>query len=168
MALYKWGLVCNLIGSILLGLHIVGIERLKSWESKVKNLPNNISKGIFFDVVGPVLKTSLQRQMMNWPGGPTQWALDLKKHLKAKKGISLPEDWLKLRRNFFLYQFVMALLISILVGAVLWFMLLPLMLPFLIFTKSIAILQKSLQLRSFFGLLGILLLIVGFILQIIA
>jgi hypothetical protein len=165
MSLNKWGLILNLIGSIFLGTHIIGLERLKSWEDKIKNLPKKVSEGIFIAGISIVTKTNLKRQSLKWPGGPKKWGLELKKNLQI--GFDMPRDWPKVKRNQLLYPFLTAFYLGLIAAAVLWIALLPLILSLLIVTRPFALIQKQLKLESFWGLIGILLLITGFILQII-
>jgi len=165
MSLNKLGLILNLIGSIFLGLHIIGMERLKLLEEKIKNLPKKVSERIFTVGLGSVLVAELKRQSKKWPGGPEQWGAELVKHFK--NGFSLPKDLPKVKRNLFLYRFSIVFMLSILIAMTLWFATLPLILLLLILTRPFAFIQKALKLESFLGLIGILLLITGFILQII-
>lgn len=167
MSLSKWGLILNLIGSIFLGLHIMGIERLKQLEEKIKNLPENIGADIASEIIGPIVKAIFSYQSKRWPGGTKQWEMELKNKLEIGTKITLPPDWKKLRENRMLYQFLITILISLPFILAIHLALTPITLLLSLIINPIAIIQEKFKLQSFLGLVGIALLIIGFILQII-
>jgi hypothetical protein len=169
MTLEKWGLLYNFLGAILLGLHILDEKLLNSIETKSKNFPGNVSQVIFIGVLGPMLKTMIKRQRRNWPGGSKRWLTEFQKYLNLKLKIGDSQiysmKWPRLQGDPFGLLFVEGIFMSLIISDILWISVCPLLLPIttiiFIFSKT----QKLLRLKSIFGLLGVVFLVVGFILH---
>ncbi len=165
MILSKWGLTLNTLGSFLLGLHILGQDRLKKIEEGCKNTTGRIINGIFTLIFGIVTQSRLKWQYNRWPGGPKKWATELKR--RFTDGLSLPQNSRKTIQIPIIRQFILALILGFAVGGIFWLIATTILLPLTVLIKIFAFMQNRLRVTSFFGLVGIILLIVGFVLQFI-
>jgi len=169
MSLTKWGLLFNFIGSIFLGLHIVDEKLLKSFEIKLKNLPASFLQWLFMTILLPVLAARTRRQLPQWSGGPKRWASKILTYLDIKiengNGHSWPIKQSLFLNNPYSYFLIEGILIGTVIYLVLSIVISPILLPISIAISLISKTQRIFRIKSIFGLLGIVLLIIGFSLQ---
>jgi hypothetical protein len=152
--LYRLGLIFNLVGSILFGLHILGEKRLLKLERCITNFPKKISVLIIEETTSKFLRykakhsskakiffNNLNKEIYN------------KGHLSENIVKKLLFDYLA--RGF-------------LISCVIWVAISPFIVFLYLAVKPLQFLQKQLKIESFFGLLGMLFLFLGFLLQFLA
>ena len=160
----KLGLVFNLVGSIFLGLHIFGFRRLMCWEGRIKKLPTVIPaviSSLILKIVGFTVKKSVTTR----PRQTMKELLELKHKSEKEGAVNLLSDIPNLRTKPFFYGIIKGFIWGGLISIPFWILLSPIILLLFIITKPFALVQEKARIETYFGLLGILFLIIGFILQ---
>ena len=153
----------------MLGLHIFDEKLLESIETRLKSFPGSVSQGLFAIIAGPIFRAMVKRQQRNWLGGPIKWVTEFQKYLNIKlvteDGKIYPMKWSSLRKDPFALLFAESMFMSFFIFGILWIIISPLLLPVIVTIFIFSKTQKLLRLKSIFGLLGAVFLVVGFILQ---
>ncbi len=152
--MYKLGLVFNLIGSIFLGLQILGEKRLLKLESYITDLPKKISVLIIKIATSKFLLYKSKRSYK-----AQKLFKKLNKEVR-KKGHSSENT-----AKEFLFDY---LLPGIFIGGVIWAAISPFIIFLFLAVKPLQFVQEKLKIESFFGLLGMMLLFLGFLFQFLA
>lgn len=63
------GLILNLFGSLFLGSHIIGMERLKRLDQKILDFPRNISFGVLGGVIFIAIRLMLKTKIRDYEWG---------------------------------------------------------------------------------------------------
>jgi len=168
MATHKLGLVFNLTGSLLLALYIVGKERLKSWEERIKNLHGIISEKMLSFIFCTVSRIIIGWNIACRRKATEKAILEIKNHTDRNDLEEESREWSTKIVSPALQRFARSFHIGAILSVGLWILFLPLMLPLFLTTRFVSWIQKKFRIKSFFGIIGIAFLIVGFILQIVA
>lgn len=152
MELYKLGLTFNLIGSVLLGLHILGKKRLKKWEEIIKKVPHSIGDHVMRKFMGGFLEHKVKH---------SPYAQRLMKSISNKLHGSSEDDT---EIKEFLYHYILP---GLFISGMVFMGLSPIFLFFYLIVKPLYYLQEKLKIESFLGLLGILFLFFGYLLRIL-
>lgn len=168
MGIYKLGLILNFTGSIFLGAHIIGIERLKRGEKFFKKLPDKIVNvpifGVFNVFFRTIIKTETKKFHKIKKMETERFTELLGKRLEQVFTAIKSRDLSKILKDpatFILFF-----------GGIFWIgillLIFPLILVIALFVRLLGWLQKKTGIESIFGILGIIFLSIGFILQFIA
>jgi hypothetical protein len=162
MTILQIGLFLNFIGSILLGLNIFGIERIKKIESKIVTFPT-----LFSRILEKEITSKLFLGIFSKPSGRIEKLKALSEELKNTKitEYHFPSK-IKFRGTLLSKLFVPVIktfLILIPFYIIFWAIA---FIPFLII-KLFSLLKQSFQAENLLGLIGLLLLAIGFIFQFI-
>jgi len=164
MSTDKLGLIFNLTGSIFLGLHIFGFKRLMSWEGRIKRLPAIIS-AVVSNLIFKIVSFTVKKNIASRPKQAMKEILELKNKSEKEAKVNLLSDFSNLRTKPFLYGIIKGFIWGGIISIPFWILLSPIMLLLFIITKPFALVQEKARIETYFGLLGILFLIIGFILQ---
>ena len=149
----------NLIGSIFLGLYIIGNVRLKKIEKFITSIPNTVIKKF----MGTLVRKITEKMINKSPSVQ----INLKKFfdiVSEKKGkVNLYPNGDKEVVKFMVPYFIFVFLVA----SALWIAIFPFVVILFLVIKPLFYIQEKLGIKSFLGLVGILFLIAGFILQIL-
>jgi len=159
MELHKLGLTFNLAGAIFLGLHIMGKERLKKIEEFIISIPKTLPDKILGIIIGKALEHRIKNSLY------VQKILKKVTDKLSQKNTK-PET---VSRNNKEIARVLApcIILGFLLTFMIWIAISPIVAFMYLVVKPLHCLQKNLKLESFLGLVGIMFLIAGFILQIL-
>jgi hypothetical protein len=151
MILYRLGLIFNLTGSIFLGLHILGEKRLLKMEKFIINLPNTISILIIKTILSKFLRYKLKYS-------PKAQAFFNNLTMEVHNTGHSSEN----KAKIVLFSYIIP---CFFISCVVWVTISPFMVFLYLAVKPLHFLQKQLKIESFFGLLGMLFLFLGFLFQ---
>lgn len=162
----KVGLALNLLGSTFLALHIIGIDRLQSFEKTIKDLPSRISSKISTIIIIAILGLSFRWTMASRKKETLSGIKTLINQFKRNKKFQLSINFPFRHKNPFIHHYVNAAFrFSSIILPLCLMIFLPVIVPLFILTKTFSHIQDKTQTKTFLGLIGILLLIIGFFLQ---
>jgi len=167
------GLIFNLIGSLFLAYHIIGVVQAKKFEQKILELPTLISFGIFGWGLFAAFRTMIKIDFKDYKWG--------EKYIKESNfNIKELNKLINKHSAFHGDRSLESIFGNIIKDPVkeifffsvaLWFFYLILLSPLIAFTagtiKLFAKIQNTFKIESLLGVIGIVLLSIGFVLQLI-
>ena len=168
MTTRQLGLLLNLLGSLFMGLHILGKKTLATIELKIRQFPHKMISWLSeltLRLLTILIRISTKHQKSLRSYRPKRWVSRAQKYITVSyKGIPnalLDKPEVKLFLQFVMEKALITTFLHIIIRILVFPVWLPIKIVIIILEKA----QQKFHSQSILGLFGVFLLIVGFLLQ---